>query len=126
MICKRCKAVLEEELAFCRKCGADKPTGENKIEHYVPIGISVFAYVVFYWILGGREQANFFDYLTVITAFCSLLLTLVLVPRKRTAVFIASLVVSGLVMVWGISYIVLSGMLNWLVDWLETIAYYSY
>ena len=118
MLCKRCGAVLEQELTFCRKCGKAK-TGENRIEYFIPIAASTFAYIVFYLILGSWDGTpNFFDWLSAAVGAFSLLLTLAIVPRKNKGVFIASLVVSGWVMASAVFFILFASVVNTLFGFL--------
>lgn len=111
MFCKYCGEPLEENVPFCSRCGKSLRV-PNKTVHWVPIITVIVSYFLFFLILGGDyvlEEVNFFDYLTLISSFVALVLSIVLVPKERLALRIVSIIASSLLAVSALGWITTHG-----------------
>jgi hypothetical protein len=104
MFCHHCKKYFEQTEETCPHCGAPKPP-PARVEHYIPIAVSVFAYVVFFLILDTiYEESHVFIFMTILAASFSVGLSFSVIPPERKTLRYVSVAVGGAVIGWTVIY----------------------
>jgi len=89
---------------------SEQPEGSSL--HWISLVVSVISYFVFFQLLGGEgwlQEVNQFDYLAAIMSFLALFAGIFLIPKRRIALKITSIIISSLVLFWALSWILTHG-----------------
>ena len=108
--CDHCGLQLIGENTLCQRCGTTR--AKDSPLHTVPIIITVFAFIVCFGILGGDPEiyeVNLFDYIAGILGLVALVMSIAIIPKRRRALRIISIVLSVLMIVFALGWVLMHG-----------------